>query len=192
MQLLHTPRPTNLIIVFGLCLAACSDDGRSGAGLDGDNGIVTLTWNASDADAAVRYEVRRGSSLVATVAGTAYTTKRPITQATRFSIRTVAPDGQLSSVVTLVARPPNSAPSAVGSAWATVQGATAVTIGWTPATDDRGVKRYRVRFASGRTVFTRQLSVSFRHLKPGRHALTVVALDGAGAAGAPTTVSFTL
>ncbi|HVH98637.1 MAG TPA: hypothetical protein VM869_08000, partial [Enhygromyxa sp.] len=40
----------NLIVAFGLCLSACSDDARGGGGHDGSDGIPGLTSDGEAAD----------------------------------------------------------------------------------------------------------------------------------------------
>jgi len=40
----------NLIVAFGLCLSACSDDARGGGGHDGSDGIPGLSSEGEAAD----------------------------------------------------------------------------------------------------------------------------------------------
>ncbi len=157
----------------------------------GAGSLVHLSWTAAaDASSATRYRVSRRGVALATVASTGFDDTTVLTSRARYGVVALNADGIASSATTVVARPLRT-PGAV-SAWATIRGQSVVTIHWTVVTAGTTVARYCIEFSTGRTVYTRNTSISFHHLRNGQYVVIVSAVNAAGRAGAASTVRFSL
>ncbi|SFK20763.1 fibronectin type 3 domain-containing protein [Cellulomonas sp. KH9] len=172
---------------------------------------VGLTWEAAQDDRAVtRYVLQRstspdfppaGTTQVAEVTGTSHTDTG--LDVGTYHYRVVAYDAAgnasepgAAAEVTLLG-PDVSAPGAPGGVSGSVDGAGAVSVVWSAASDDRGVAGYRVfrgvsaDFVVGEGVLVGEvtgLSVVDQGRPPGEYFYKVVAFDAAGNVSEPSQV----
>ncbi|MEV5506129.1 glycoside hydrolase family 18 chitinase [Streptomyces orinoci] len=163
---------------------------------------ISLKWApATDAKGIKEYDVYRGAAKVATVGETAYT-DTGLTPDTEYSYTVVARDldgrtGPASPAATFRTTKSGSdqPPSAPGTPQATAVTDTSITLSWTAATADKGIKEYDIYRGTGKVGSTAQTSYTDTGLTPGTdYTYTVLARDNAGQTGpasAPLTVRTT-
>ncbi|MCM1971194.1 glycoside hydrolase family 18 chitinase [Streptomyces sp. NPDC002812] len=126
-----------------------------------DTGL-TLGWAAATDDKGIKnYDVYRNGTKIATVTGTSYTDSG-LTKGTTYGYTVTARDtidqtgpssGALSVTTTGGTNPTDNPPGAPGTPTASNVGETGLTLSWTAATDDKGVKNYDV-FRNGAKIAT--------------------------------------
>ncbi|MCX5295802.1 glycoside hydrolase family 18 chitinase [Streptomyces sp. NBC_00193] len=126
-----------------------------------DTGL-TLGWAAATDDKGIKnYDVYRNGTKIATVTGTSYTDSG-LTKGTTYGYTVTARDtidqtgpssGTLSVTTTGGTNPTDNPPGAPGTPTASNVGETGLTLSWTAATDDKGVKNYDV-FRNGAKIAT--------------------------------------
>ncbi|MER5760767.1 glycoside hydrolase family 18 chitinase [Streptomyces sp. NPDC002082] len=127
----------------------------------GETGL-TLSWTAATDDKGIKnYDVYRNGAKIATVTGTSYTDSG-LTKGTTYGYTVTARDtidqtgpssGALSVTTTGGTNPTDNPPGAPGTPTASNVGETGLTLSWTAATDDKGVKNYDV-FRNGAKIAT--------------------------------------
>ncbi|WP_439679526.1 glycosyl hydrolase family 18 protein [Embleya sp. MST-111070] len=164
---------------------------------------ISLSWGAATDDHAVKnYDVYRGTSVVATVTGTAYTDSG-LSADTAYTYKIVARDsidqtGPASPTATLRTAPgggTDTPPTAPGTPTASSVNDTSLTLNWTAATDDHGVKNYDVLRGGSKIATVNGTSYNDTGLTANTtYTYTVVArdtIDQTGPASAPLTVKTT-
>ncbi|MDP5140277.1 MAG: fibronectin type III domain-containing protein, partial [Spirosomaceae bacterium] len=156
---------------------------------------VDITWAASTDDRAVKeYLVYVNGTVVATVTGTSYSVKN-LTSETTYSITVVAKDdaGNSSTAstalsVTTTKAVDTQAPSNPTGLTATSIQQTTIAISWTAATDNVGVKEYRVYVDGTLTATTTNTTFSLTGLSAETaYSIYIVAVDDAGNASNAST-----
>ncbi|MGW1075218.1 glycosyl hydrolase family 18 protein [Streptomyces sp. NPDC002537] len=190
----------------GPCDGSPVDSPPSAPGTPVSTGVtansISLSWAAATDDHGIKnYDVYRGDTVVGTVPGTSFT-DTGLTADTAYTYKVVARDtagqtGPASPSVTLRTSGGGSdkPPSAPGTPQATAVTDTSVSLKWTAATDDKGIKNYDVYRGTAKAATVAKLAYTDTGLTPGTsYTYTVVARDTAdrtGPASPPVTVRTT-
>lgn len=147
---------------------------------------LALAWNAStDNVGVVSYRVYRGTTLLATVAGTTYTVSG-LSPNTLYSFTVRALDAATnvsaaSSSLSARTASDTAAPSVPVSLRTTASSVTSVALAWNASTDNVGVVSYRVYRGTTLVATVSGTSYSVTGLSPNTsYSFTVRALDAAG------------
>lgn len=192
--------PSNVVSATPVVNPNCQGSPSAPTGLAIDSTTltsVTFHWEPStpSADCAVAgYRIFSGTNLVGTVTDGTSFSATALEPNTVYAFTVVAFDdgahaSQASTVLSVTTPADTDAPTAPGSATATVSSAGQVTLSWTAATDNLGVTGYRI-YRNGtvyRNVGTTQLSLIDSQVSPDTdYSYQVSALDRAGNEGART------
>ncbi|WP_374985405.1 glycosyl hydrolase [Streptomyces fradiae] len=179
---------------LGTLCGAPGDDRPSAPGTpvaaDVTDDSVTLTWEAATDDLGVKdYDIHRGTTKVATVAGTTYTdtglasgTEYTYSVRARDTSHQVGPPSGTVTVTTTGTR--DMPPGAPGTPVAGEVTGTGVELTWEAAADDRGVKDYDVYRGSAKVATVTGTAHTDTGLTPGtEYTYSVRARDTAGQVG---------
>ncbi|RLU99165.1 chitinase [Streptomyces griseocarneus] len=199
--------PSGCKLNGGPCDGSPVDSPPSAPGKPVSKGVsatsIALSWAAATDDHGIKnYDVYRGDTVVATVTTTSFIDKG-LTPDTDYTYKIVArdtadqtgPASPSTTVHTSTSGGTDKPPSAPGTPQATAVTDTSVSLKWTAATDDKGIKNYDVYRGTAKVATVVKLAYQDTGLSPGTsYTYTVVARDTAdqtGPASGPLTVRTT-